>query len=154
MVNPTSNQSFVTAFAYVLNHRLEHDKSQGRKDHRYFRWFDSGDLQSRKHAYIIAAIVRQTPNVSHWLPTREPDFIDKVTWPDNMTVRLSSNIIDEDRPQDYDGWHWPTAALHTKPGELPNDRYIECQSKLLGAYICQTCRDCWNPDLDISYLKR
>ena len=38
---------------------------------KFFRWHDSGDIQSLKHLAKIFAVARLTPDVNHWLPTRE-----------------------------------------------------------------------------------
>ena len=37
---------------------------------RYFRWFDSGDIYHPDLAIKILEVVRQTPWVKHWIPTR------------------------------------------------------------------------------------
>ena len=36
----------------------------------YFRWFDSGDVESVTLAAKIKMVIEQTPYVRHWLPTR------------------------------------------------------------------------------------
>jgi hypothetical protein len=36
-----------------------------------FRWHDSGDVQDLKHLAKIFKVARLTPNIKHWLPTRE-----------------------------------------------------------------------------------
>jgi hypothetical protein len=36
-----------------------------------FRWHDSGDVQDLKHLAKIFKVARLTPNIRHWLPTRE-----------------------------------------------------------------------------------
>jgi hypothetical protein len=36
----------------------------------HFRWFDSGDMYSLSLAEKILDVMRQTPHVKHWLPTR------------------------------------------------------------------------------------
>ena len=41
------------------------------KDRKYFRWHDSGDLQSAWHLARILEVCKQTPDTQHWLPTRE-----------------------------------------------------------------------------------
>jgi hypothetical protein len=38
---------------------------------KYFRWHDSGDIQSIDHLEKIADVAKRTPNCMHWLPTRE-----------------------------------------------------------------------------------
>ncbi len=42
-----------------------------RKKIKEFRWHDSGDLQGMNHLRNIIKVVKSTPEVSHWLPTRE-----------------------------------------------------------------------------------
>ena len=37
----------------------------------YFRWFDSGDLKDMAMLEKIVLICQQTPEIKHWLPTRE-----------------------------------------------------------------------------------
>ena len=41
------------------------------KKSKYFRWHDSGDVQSLKHLAKIFKVAKLTPGVQHWLPTRE-----------------------------------------------------------------------------------
>ena len=41
----------------------------------YFRWFDSGDVETPKLASRIRDIIHATPSTHHWLPTRS----DKIT---------------------------------------------------------------------------
>ena len=40
------------------------------KDRKYFRWHDSGDIQSSWHLARILEVCKQTPDTKHWLPTR------------------------------------------------------------------------------------
>ena len=42
---------------------------------KYFRWHDSGDVQSMKHLLNILAVARQTPKIKYWLPTKEPQLM-------------------------------------------------------------------------------
>ena len=41
----------------------------------FFRWFDSGDLQSVEMLEAIVAVARATPNTRHWLATRERGIV-------------------------------------------------------------------------------
>ena len=41
------------------------------KKSKYFRWHDSGDVQDLKHLAKIFKVCRLTPDVQHWMPTRE-----------------------------------------------------------------------------------
>jgi len=67
---------------------------------RFFRWFDSGDMYSLKLAEKILEIMKLTPHVKHWLPTRVYKFkkfhsvIKEMQALDNVVVRLSSDYID------------------------------------------------------------
>ena len=41
----------------------------------FFRWHDSGDLQSLEHLKKIFEVCNLTPGIQHWLPTREASII-------------------------------------------------------------------------------
>ena len=45
------------------------------KDRKYFRWHDSGDIQSSWHLKRILEVCKQTPSTKHWLPTREAQLL-------------------------------------------------------------------------------
>ena len=58
----------------------------------YFRWHDSGDLQSSWHLKQIFEVCVRTPGTRHWLPTREVKFLkllDPEAVPGNLTIRGS-----------------------------------------------------------------
>ena len=110
------------------------------KDRKYFRWHDSGDLQSVSHLKMIAEVARRTPNTLHWLPTREyqmvAQFIQEDTVPDNLIIRLSANKIDG----------VPPVALAKKLGVcVAGVSKVEWDCR---AYDndgqCGECRRCWN----------
>ncbi len=52
----------------------------------FFRWHDSGDLQGAQHLKNIFEVCIRTPQVQHWMPTREvklltlmdPDVVPKI----------------------------------------------------------------------------
>jgi hypothetical protein len=103
---------------------------------RYFRWFDSGDLQGENHLRNILTICRHTRDVLHWLPTREYDVVRscRAEIPENLTVRLSAHRIDGTPP----GW-WPqTATVVSESGEAT------CPAPGQGG-SCGDCRACWDP---------
>ena len=66
---------------------------------RYFRWFDSGDMYSIKLAQKMLEVMKRTPWVNHWLPTRMHKFakfaavIAEMEALPNVVVRLSSDSI-------------------------------------------------------------
>ena len=41
------------------------------KKSKEFRWHDSGDVQDEEHLLKIFAVAKLTPQVKHWMPTRE-----------------------------------------------------------------------------------
>jgi hypothetical protein len=118
----------------------------------YFRWHDSGDLQSVAHLELIAAVCEATPNCMHWLPSREygmiKAYIDKHgTLPANLIVRLSAMYPDVavKVPASLRGIDGITTSnVHTK---APIG--TECQAPLNDGK-CGECRKCWTSET-ISY---
>lgn len=114
----------------------------------YHRWHDSGDLQSRDHLAKICAVARATPELRHWLPTREgkivKDFIrDGGTIPSNLTIRLSATMIDGAAPS-----AWPnTSTVHDASGGNGH----RCPAPQQGNK-CGECRVCWDAGIpNVSY---
>ena len=68
----------------------------------FFRWFDSGDIQSLAHLKQIAQIATNLPKIQFWLPTKEygivQDFLKENELPQNLTIRLSAYMIDGPAP--------------------------------------------------------
>ena len=48
------------------------------KSKRYHRWFDSGDIQSFGHLMKIFEVCELTPQIKHWLATREYQLISQL----------------------------------------------------------------------------
>jgi len=68
-----------------------------------FRWHDSGDLQSMEHLESIIQVCKATPEVKHWIPTKEKALVREYTrkhgaFPDNVIVRVSGAMIDGPAP--------------------------------------------------------
>jgi hypothetical protein len=104
---------------------------------RYFRLFDSGDLQGENHLRNIVRIAQEVPDVQIWMPTREAAVVRVVgEFPPNLTVRLSGHYVDGAAPD------WPTtSSVARKPsGGFP------CPSRLQHN-SCQDCRACWDPSV-------
>ena len=113
------------------------------KGEPWFRWHDSGDLQSVDHLKKIFAICEATPETSHWLPTREAKFLPLNTdsIPKNLTIRFSSHMINQ---PPVTSWPW-TSTVSTKSKTCPApDQGGKCQS----------CRQCWDRSIpNIVYAK-
>lgn len=120
----------------------------------YFRWHDSGDLQSVDHLELIAKVCEQTPNCDHWLPTREYGMVREYiakhgALPRNLTIRLSAMYPDRAVTVPASLRNIPgivTANVHTQ-----SPIGSECQANRRGGK-CGECRDCWNRSIDaVSY---
>ena len=102
----------------------------------WFRWHDSGDIQSLKHLENIFEVCKRTPQTQHWMPTREAQFLkdidpDKV--PPNLIIRMSSHMINQGPVKQ---WPW-TSTVSSQDSERT------CPAPKQGN-SCQDCRACWD----------
>jgi len=113
------------------------------KGNGYFRWHDSGDLQSTNHLNAIVEIANKLPHINFWLPTKEKKLINSLDLvPDNLTIRLSAAMVDGPAPTTEHG----TATVTTQKASA-TCRSFETEGK------CQDCRKCWNKEVkNIVYL--
>ena len=116
----------------------------------YFRWFDSGDLKDIAMLEKIAMICQQTPEIEHWLPTREVKVVSDYLkiykkFPDNLMVRVSAPMIDGLPIKSYK--YTSTVNHKTKP--IGHDCPARFQDN-----ECRDCRACWSKDIpNVSYHK-
>jgi hypothetical protein len=115
---------------------------------RYFRWFDSGDMYHLGLARKMLDVMRLTPWVKHWLPTRMHKFdkfaqvIAEMEALPNVVVRKSSDgIHGEVIPGNNTSTIVPDST-HQVPGVTMCDAY-ERDGK------CGTCRACWSKDVAV-----
>ena len=111
----------------------------------FFRWFDSGDLQSMDMLVAICRIASRRPDVSFWLPTKEYRIIRKFPFefPSNLIVRVSSPMMDQA----------PLKAFpHTSTVHQAKDPVgFVCPAPTQGGK-CGDCRACWDKSIkNISY---
>jgi len=115
------------------------------KDKKFFRWHDSGDIQSAWHLKRILEVCKQTPGCEHWLPTREAGllkFLDPEVIPKNLIIRLSATKIDGAPSQ---AWPWTSTVVR--------DGSHTCHANLKGGK-CLDCRQCWDRSIkNVSYPK-
>jgi len=115
------------------------------KRQKFFRWHDAGDIQSMEHLNKIFEVCRLTPDIQHWIPTREAQFlkdIDPATVPANLIIRMSSHMIDQAAVK---FWPW-TSTVTSKGGAT-------CPAPKQGGK-CKDCRACWTRSIEnISYGK-
>lgn len=138
------------AFAYVLNYRMDKWHPGARIDANYFRWFDSGDLQSDAHLRAIVHVAELTPRVKHWLPTKERRMVtqyqrahsftadsgDYPAFPRNLIVRVSAAMFDQRSPVGVTGY---ASTSHTSKAL---DGVFSCPARTQGNE-CGSCRACW-----------
>lgn len=107
----------------------------------FFRWHDSGDIQSSEHLANICKVATDTPNVQHWLPTKEyrivADYRKDHTIPANLTIRLSAHMVDGAPPS---GYGLPTSTV------VRDAANKTCPAKEQGNQ-CLDCRACWSPNV-------
>lgn len=102
-----------------------------------FRWFDSGDLQSFDMLRHIVEVAQATPNVRHWLPTREAAIVSAYRatvgdFPPNLTIRVSLPMIDVIPKVSIGNW----SGVSTLQG-------VTCPAPKQGGK-CESCRQCWD----------
>lgn len=153
LADPGKRLELIDAFVFLLNTRRAAWKPGRRNDARYFRWHDAGDLQSVEHLALIAEIAEQTPEVSHWLPTRELPTISAYLrefgpLPANLRVRASAAMVGSRAPTLL-GVGAGSTSHATKGGELPAGS-IECGAWKNDGH-CGWCRKCWEDPSAVSY---
>jgi len=116
----------------------------------HFRWHDSGDIQSVKHLTKIVEVCKLTPNVKHWLPTREAKVIkeylkDYGKFPSNLIVRVSATMVDG-APHKF---HEHTSTVVTEK----TSKSYTCPAPTQGNE-CKDCRACWDKRVsNVAYLE-
>ena len=113
------------------------------KGEPWFRWHDSGDLQSAYHLKQIFEVCNNTPDTAHWLPTREAKFLPLSTdsIPKNLTIRMSSHKIDQ---APVKSWPW-TSTVSTGDFTCPASKQ---------GNQCKSCRNCWDRSVNnVTYPK-
>jgi hypothetical protein len=113
--------------------------------HKYFRWHDSGDLQSSWHLKQIFEVCNNTPDTAHWLPTREARYLplNHDSIPKNLTIRVSGTKVNGAAPA---FWPW-TSQVSEEKGQK------NCPAPDQGG-TCQSCRQCWDRNVtNVTYLK-
>ena len=117
----------------------------------YFRWHDSGDIQSLQHLNKIVTIAEELPHVQFWLPTQEYGYVTQYIkqsgkFPRNLTVRVSSPVVDSISSVS----RFPTSAVvrsassssgHVCPAPSQNNQ-------------CGSCRACWDAGVaNVCYIE-
>jgi hypothetical protein len=116
----------------------------------FFRWHDSGDIQSVKHLSDICQIAKNLPDIQFWLPTREYSIVSAYVkqygnFPSNLTVRLSSLMINGNAPSGI------AKVLGLTTSGVSKDKTFTCPAYNQGNK-CLSCRACWDKSVtNVSY---
>jgi hypothetical protein len=114
---------------------------------RYFRWLDSGDLYTLALAEKVLEVMRRTPWVKHWLPTRMHKFpkfrrvLSEMQALDNVMVRFSSDSV---RGEYIPGTH---GSVIIPAYDTPTAAQV-CHA-YENAGKCSGCRACWDKDIPV-----
>lgn len=130
---------------------------------KFFRWHDSGDLQSIEHLHKIVKVAEACPDVWFWLPTREYDIVAKYkkllgNIPRNLVIRLSGMMIDGPAPTPLAQKLGIVSSIvstkgnHTCPASTKKVLVHNGQKKIQEGF-CGSCRNCWNPDIPVIIYK-
>ena len=110
----------------------------------FFRWHDSGDLQGVDHLNNIFEVCNRTPQVQHWMPTREVKILKGIqpeVVPKNLIIRVSSHMIDQGPVNS-----WPHTSTVVQAGKT-------CPAAEQGN-ACGDCRQCWDKTVsNVAYPK-
>lgn len=116
------------------------------KDNTWFRWHDSGDIQSVLHLEAINQIALNCPDVKFWIPTREgkmvKQFLKNNEVASNLCIRISGHIIGK-KASDF-GTGLPTSSV-----DFEGSKHHCIAPKQDGA--CDghlaSCRNCWDSSI-------
>lgn len=113
----------------------------------FFRWFDSGDCYALKLAKKIYNVMKRTPWVSHWLPTRMMKFkkfasiLASMQALPNVMVRFSSDSV----LGEFDSRHGSVI--------VPDAASVPAGATLCQAYEhggkCNGCRACYDKSVAV-----
>ena len=102
------------------------------KRQKYFRWHDAGDVQDLDHLKKIYSVCRLTPEVKHWMPTREAWIKTHLaSKPANLVIRFSPPMIGQRNDS------WPNSSMVVETGAT-------CPAPKQNN-SCRDCRQCWDP---------
>jgi hypothetical protein len=112
-------------------------------DPGWHRWHDAGDLQSVSHLVAICEVASRTPELQHWLPTREVGILAEFiaaghSYPGNLMIRVSATKIDGAPSARFTH----TSSVYDK--EPPRPGAHVCPAYTQGGK-CGSCRACWSP---------
>jgi hypothetical protein len=103
------------------------------------------------HLFAIVVIAEATPNVQHWLPTREYALVREFLrqyhhFPVNLTVRVSAPMIGNVAGE------WENSSS-VDAERVPDMSWVSCPASKQGNK-CMDCRACWDKDVKVVNYKK
>lgn len=127
--NESKKEKWINAMMFLINHQSQ----------AFFRWFDTGDLQSLEMLDDIISIALYMPKTRFWLPTKEHNMFIGKRLPDNLCVRFANHYIDD------------FSTHETLPNACVSSTSIHWQGHKCHATwngtTCGPCRACWNKEI-------
>lgn len=142
---------WIHAIAKQIENRSRLKHKNGKAGAGLHRWFSSGDLQGMGMLKAIVEVCKLTPNVKHWLPTKEKGIVNQYLrtvgdFPDNLNVRLSDPMIDGNQIIATDSKITRSSVQKTK--ELAGHLCPVTADK--SRKSCGSCKACW--DKSVQYI--
>ena len=113
------------------------------KKTKFFRWHDSGDIQDLKHLAKIFEVAKRTPDIAHWLPTREAwtkAYQDRA--PSNLKLIFSMPMVNQEAAGSWN--YTSTVVTDPKKATCPAPKQNN---------ECKSCRACWDKKVkNVAYL--
>jgi len=125
----------------------------------FFRWQGSGDIDSLKHLCNIVQVCENTPQLKHWMPTKEKGILKEFlkrggVIPDNLVISMSGYFVDGGAVKGFDDQ--PQITQHLTYNKRNRDGavskgYICPVEDDLGFKSCDeaNCSACWNPSVRV-----
>jgi hypothetical protein len=132
-----SDPQWIEAMSFIINKQAM----------QYFRWHDSGDIQSFQHLLNIVSVADNCPNTQFWIPTKESNLVKQYldtfgSFPNNLIVRVSATKRDSNPPK-----FQFTSTVHLANSAIGT----ECPSYKQNGK-CLDCRNCWDKSIpNVSY---
>ncbi|NND88966.1 MAG: hypothetical protein HKM28_06950 [Flavobacteriaceae bacterium] len=116
----------------------------------YFRWFDSGDIQGKRHFRRIIEIAKRFPKLHFWLPTQEYEIVQGEDIPPNLVVRVSEREFGFKKTRKWKNTSSVAPKIHKDSwAEMVENNTANrwhCPSSLQNNE-CKSCRACWKPNI-------
>ena len=108
----------------------------------YFRWLDSGDIYSIELASKVLDVMRRTPTVKHWIPTRMGHFAKFKTVLADMAA-LPNVVVRHSVDSDERGLLGSNESIVFDPTQVLPAGVKACEAYQNDGK-CNGCRACWS----------